>query len=464
MGNIDLMQISGIVLTVAVFAAMGILSGKRIKTKSDYYVGGRTFGTTSVAATTCGMYVGGGAVIGTAQLAFTNGFSGLYFSLGSCMALVCSGLFFSGRIRGSGHETIQEMVRSEFGQTAGMLATLLGILGFYINCISQFFSGISLIGTLFPGFSVFTSSLITAGLILVCVYMGGFLGMSLINVVKTAILMSTVLVAAVFILVTTSGLDTLTTQLPAAHLTVFPRGASQDLGSGLSTMLGIMCTQSTIQAIYAAKDNRSCRVGFVLGGLLLPVVGICCVLIGLYMRAAAPEIPSLQAFPQFVIMHTHGLVSGVILGTTLIAVASAGVSLVLGIASILVNNLYLRLKPQADTRGQLLFSRGVIIAILVITVIIINVGASDAVLQYNFLSMGLRCLVLLFPMCASLFLPGRVSRRFAIASIILGPVALLLGKYVIPLPFDCIFFGLMVNGAIMLIGLADQKLRGRKAS
>ncbi len=459
MGNIDSMQLAGILLTIAVFAAIGILSGKKIKTKSDYYVAGGRFGTISVAATTCGMYVGGGAVIGTAQLAFTNGFSGLYFSIGCCMALVCSGVFFSGRIRSSGHETIQEMVRGEFGQTAGLMATLLGILGFYINCISQFFSGISLVGALFPSFSVLTASLITAGLILVCVYMGGFLGMSLINVIKTAILAATVLIAAVFILWSTSGLSSLAGALPEEHLTAFPRGMNQDLGNALSVMLGIMSTQSTIQAIYAAKDNRSCKVGFVLGGLMLPVVGICCVLIGLYMRATAPEIPALQAFPQFIIMHTHGLVSGVILATTLIAVASAGVSLVLGIASILVNNLYLRLKPQAGTDGQLLFSRGVIIAILVITVVIINIGASDAVLQYNFLSMGLRCTVLFLPMCAALFLPGRVSRRFAIASIVLGPIALLLGKYVIPLPFDCIFLGLIVNGLIMLLGVIDQKRR-----
>ncbi|MGI6029447.1 MAG: sodium:solute symporter family protein [Candidatus Heteroscillospira sp.] len=459
MGNLDTMQLIGIVVTILAFAAIGILSGKRIKTKSDYYVGGRSFGTVSVAATTCGMYVGGGAVIGTAQLAFTDGFSGLYFSIGCCMALVCSGVLLSGRIRKGGCETIQEMIRGEFGQTAGLLATLLGILAFYINCISQFFSGISLIGAIFPDFSIFTASVITALLILVCVYMGGFLGMSLINVIKTAILMLTVGAAAVFILTTTGALSALPSPVPAAHLTPFPRGMNKDVGSSLSAMLGIMSTQSTIQAIYAAKSDKSCRVGFAIGGLLLPVVGICCVLIGVYMRSIAPDIPSLQAFPQFIIMHTHGLVSGIILATTLIAVATAGVSLVLGISGILVNNLYLRLKPDADTRGQLAFSRGVIVAILVISVIVINCGASDAVLQYNFLSMGLRSSVLFLPMCASLFLPGKISRRFATASIVLGPVALLLGKYALSLPFDCIFFGLMVNGAIMLLGYMDKKLK-----
>ena len=78
-------------------------------------------------------------------------------------------------------------------------------------------------------------------------------------------------------------------------------------------------------------------------------------------------------------------------------------------------------------------------------------------MQYNFLSMGLRCTVLFFPMCAYLFLPGKVSRRCVIASIVCGPISLLLGKFVLPLPFDCIFLGLAVCGGLMLLGCIDQR-------
>jgi SSS family solute:Na+ symporter len=460
MGN-DLWRAAGIALTVAVFSVIGLLSGRQVKTKADYYVAGRRFGTISVAATTAGMYIGGGALIGTAQLAFTNGFSGIYFSLGCFLALAGSGLFFSRRIRSGGQETIQEIVRGEYGRTAGALSTLLGLLGFYINCISQFFSGISLVGSILPGSSVLVSSLITAGLILVCVYMGGFLSMSLINVIKGTVLMATVLISAAFILITTHWLADLDAVLPANHLAVFPRGAGTDLGNCLSTALGIMSTQGTIQAIFAAKSDRACKRGFVLGGALLPVVGTCCVLIGMYMRSIAPEISSLETFPQFIIYHTHGLLSGVILATILIAVASAGVSIVLGISSILLNNFYLRLRPEASAKDQLRFSRILIVVILLLTIAIINTGASDSIMQYHFLSMGLRCTVLFLPMCAALFLPGKVSPRFACAAIVAGPLSLLTGKYLLRLPFDSIFFGLAVVTAVMLLGVLDQKRRVR---
>jgi len=457
----DFWRAAGIIFAIAAFSAIGVLSGRHVKTKADYYVAGRRFGALPMTATTAGMYLGGGALIGTAQLAFTNGFSGVYFSLGCLLALAGTGLFLSEKVRRGGQETIQEIVRNEFGRTAGVLSTLLGILAFYINCMSQFFSGISLVGSILPGASVLVSSLITAGLILVCVYMGGFLSMSLINIIKSVVLLTTALISAAFIFAATHHFADLAAALPAEHLTLFPRGAGTDVGNCLSSALGIISTQGTIQAIFAAKDDRSCKIGFTLGGLILPVAGACCMLIGMYMRATAPEINALEAFPQFIIRHTHGLLSGTLLATLLIAVASAGVSLVLGISSILVNNFYLRLRPDADTKSQLRFSRALIVLLLLLTVVIINTGASDSIMQYNFLSMGLRSTVLFLPMCAALFLPGKVSSRFACAAIVAGPISLLIGRYILKLPFDCMFFGMAAGAAVMLLGVLDQRRQAR---
>ena len=88
----DSMQLVGILVGIAVFAAIGILSGLKIKTKADYYIAGQSFGVVSVASSTAGMFIGGGCVIGTAQLAFTDGFSGVAFtaSLPSSVQLTSS--------------------------------------------------------------------------------------------------------------------------------------------------------------------------------------------------------------------------------------------------------------------------------------------------------------------------------------------------------------------------------------
>jgi hypothetical protein len=58
-------------------------------------------------------------------------------------------------------------------------------------------------------------------------------------------------------------------------------------------------------------------------------------------------------------------------------------------------------------------------------------------------------------MCAALFMPGKISPRFVIASIIMEPISILLAKYALSLPFDFIYFGMMVcaraNGAGALL-------------
>jgi len=456
MANVDTMQLFGMLFAIAVFSGIGIYSGKKVKTKNDYYVAGSSFGALSVAGTAAGLQVGSGTIIGTAQLAFTDGFSAIYFALGTAIAMIIMGVGLAGRIRRGGLQTIQEMVRFEYGSTACMLATVLGILGFYINNISHFLSGISLIGSVLP-LSTLTSSLIIGALILVCVCMGGFWGLSLINFLKTTILTLVVVTAAVAIFMSSGHYAELAAELPERYFTLFPRGANKDFGNFLSVMLGIMSTQTTMQCIFSAREVKDSRIGMFLGASLVPIVGFCSTIIGMYMRTVAPDIPSLQAFPRFVMMHTNGFVSGVILATALMAVATAGVSVMLAIAGILVNNIYVRIRPNADNREQLRFSRLAITGLLLLSITIINTGASDSIMQYSFLSMGLRSAVLFLPMMCAMFLPGKISPRFAIASIILGPVSLLLGKFAIPLPFDCIFFGLMVNCVIMLLGAFDKK-------
>ena len=80
----------------------------------------------------------------------------------------------------------------------------------------------------------------------------------------------------------------------------------------------------------------------------------------------------------------------------------------------------------------------------------------DLILNFAFMSMGLRAAVVFCPMTAALFFPGKVDRRLAIAAIIAGPVFVLIGN-LIGLPFDPLFLGLAVALILVLIGAAVKK-------
>ncbi|MBQ5584622.1 MAG: sodium:solute symporter family protein, partial [Ruminiclostridium sp.] len=76
--------------------------------------------------------------------------------------------------------------------------------------------------------------------------------------------------------------------------------------------------------------------------------------------------------------------------------------------------------------------------------------------DFGFLSMGLRGAVVFLPMCGGLWLKGKIPSRFALASIIGGPLAVLAGKF-LALPFDPLFLGMAVCLVIMAVGYGVGK-------
>ena len=94
---------------------------------------------------------------------------------------------------------------------------------------------------------------------------------------------------------------TTTESLHQRFTSLVARGASKDIGSGLSLILGVLSTQTYAQAIWSAKSNSTARKGALLSALLIPPIGIACILIGLYMRGhciTADEVAALQAMGQ----------------------------------------------------------------------------------------------------------------------------------------------------------------------
>ena len=69
-------------LTVALVIGGGIYSARSVKSAEGYSLGGRSAGVPLVAGSIAGTVVGGGATVGTAQLAYSMGLSAWWFTLG----------------------------------------------------------------------------------------------------------------------------------------------------------------------------------------------------------------------------------------------------------------------------------------------------------------------------------------------------------------------------------------------
>ena len=493
--------LAGIILVVGLILTVGLFSGRRVKDSSDFLSGGGRAGTFLVAGAIMGSLVGSQATMGTAQLSFQYGLSGWWFTLGCCFGCLGLGLLYSRKLRQSGCITELAIVTREYGSAAGGLSSVLCSVGIFISVFSQVIACAGLLSTLFPGTPLWAGALLSALLMGLYVIFGGAWGAGMGGVVKLLLLCGVSLMGLCCILIWSHGpaglwndlndllsgtaLGTIrqaatgvpnvtdTGALRSQFLSLTARGTVKDLSSGISLLLGVLCTQSYAQAIWSGKSDRAARNGALISGVAAPFIGLGGVAIGFFMRShymlraeadaliaagkALPDLPILEttirAMPTFALDHVPPLVAGIILGTLLITAVSGGAGLSFGMATILTRDILKRLSHRwDDPKGELRAVRACIGGVL-LTAVAVTVSLPDSLINdFGFLSMGFRACVLFLPMTAALWLPGRVDGRCVLFSMILAPCADILAK-VLALPGDPLLYGMAASLLFCAIGL-----------
>lgn len=452
-------HIVGIVATLLLIVGVGYMAGRGIKGAADFDSGGKS-GAVVVAGAIMGTLVGGSSTVGTAQLAYSYGLSAWWFTLGGGISCLFLAIFFVGPLRKSGCTTISGIISRAFGPRAGMLSSVLSSIGIFINLLAQLVAAQALITTLIPGVGLFPSTLFATALMAVYVIFGGVLAAGLVGVVKLILLYIAVIISGVLSVYLSGGFGNLWTALPQeTYFNLFARGFGTDAGAGLSLIFGVLSTQSYAQAVISGKSDRSARRGAVISAFMIPPIGVGGILVGYYMKLHYPGIVAAQAFPLFIMNHLPALLGGIILATILVAIVGTGAGLSLGISSVINNDIIKKSTHKFDDpKKSLAVSRVLILLVLAVGLVLTVIGVGDLILAFSFMSMGLRAAVVFMPLCAALFMPGRVPSGAAVAAIIAGPAAVLIGN-IIGLPFDSLFIGVGLAAVIVFTGA----LKGKKA-
>ena len=272
-------------------------------------------------------------------------------------------------------------------------------------------------------------------------------------------------VGAVLTLNLSGGFAALNAQLdPAQSWNLFYRGVGKDAGAGLALILGVITTQSYAQAIFSGRSDKAARQGALISAVMIPPIGIGGILIGLYMRVNYPELPARLAFPQFVIDFLPGLPAGMVLATLLIAVVGTGAGLALGISSIVSKDILPNLRRFGSwpdrAAGSLTFNRGCIVVVLLLACCLSTGALGDVILNFAFMSMGLRGAVIFVPLTCALWLSGKIDRFWMTAAILVGPLLVLICGLLPGLEIDPLFPGILASAVLAAIGF----LKGRKSS
>ncbi len=490
---IGLWHVLGIGITLALIIGIGIYSGSKVKNAADFATGGGKAGMWLVGGAIMGSLVSGQATVGTAQLAFTYGLSAWWFTLGSGIGCLLLAIAYVIPLRHSGNMTLLQIIGAEYGPKAEYLGSVLCSIGIFISVTAQILAASALLTTIFA-IPVWMAAGISVMLMACYVMFGGAWGAGLGGVAKLVLLYLSCIFGCILVLVATGGwssfMDFLQQTLIGTSLGnslgiatvsdfhgryfhLLARGASKDIGSGLSLILGILATQTYAQAIWSGKSDSAARKGSLLSAFLIPPIGIACIFIGLFMRghyitsaeiamlnqagqmvpAGMMEIASTaQVFPMFIVQYMPKLLGGMVLGTLLITIVGGGAGLSLGVATILVNDILQKVFVQfQEAKANLHATRMAILWVLAAGALLASFVPGAIINDFGFLSMGLRAAVVFIPLNCALFLSDKIDSKWILLAILSGPIAVLCGE-LLKLPFDSLFLGMLAALLCALCG------------
>lgn len=248
-------------LVIVSFCVIGISFSGKVKSAGDYAVAGRNSGTFGVAGIIMRALVAGGSTVGTVQMAYQWGLSGWWFTLGSGIGCALLGLRLAAPVRRSGLSTLPEFIERHYGHATALLTLTGSILGTLLSVVAQFLAGTALLRSVFPISQEISTALLSL-IILAFIFGGGLKSFSAIGNAKTILLYALLFLCCLTIASFGRTPGTLFRDLPSSPwFNLFGRGFAKDMSACVSLLVGILCTQIYMQAIFAASDEHTAKKG-----------------------------------------------------------------------------------------------------------------------------------------------------------------------------------------------------------
>lgn len=446
---------------LAAFVGTGIAVGSG--GKKDYSLGGRRAKAAGVTGILLGALVGGASTVGTVQMAYSYGLTAWWFTLGGGIGCLLLGLRFAAPLRRSEVTTIADYLEKSYGGRGAAIAftaTVSSSIGTFISICAQFLSCIALIRGVLP-LPAWAAALIAALSIWGFIAAGGIKSFSTLGTAKIFILYIVLVLCAGAAYYHSDGFAATAKALGfRPWFNIFGRGFVPELGYLASMIVGVFTTQIYIQSLAAAKDAAAARAGAFASAALMPPMGLLGTWIGLSVRARGVEIAPDKALSWFIMDSFPPLFGGLIWGGVLITVVGCAAGLILGIATNITKN-FIPKKIAARYASRDGAIQQALVAVMILVAALSGVGGSGSmILEWSFMSMGLRGAGTFFPFVLAVLGPGRLSPSWALASSVGGLAGMLLWA-MSGMPQDPLFAGLAVSALCVAAGTFSGRGKAR---
>src|SRR5215471_5301642 len=222
-GALPLFNLYAIVLAVivAVLLWVSLSQIRKVKTKADYLVAGRTLPWYVLVFTLLSSWIGSGSLFGGAENAFHNGFSALWQSAGGWAGLLVI-VFVAPRARKFAQFTIPDLLETRYNTAARVLGTIAILFAFTAIASYQFRGG-SHVLRLAYGIDRDTGMYMIAGFVILFTALAGMTSVAYLDVVIGLLATFTCIAAIPLLLSRVGGWSGLHDRLPPEYFQIFGR-------------------------------------------------------------------------------------------------------------------------------------------------------------------------------------------------------------------------------------------------
>jgi SSS family solute:Na+ symporter len=425
-------------ITVLAYLAVliGISSYRsfRIQNQKDFMVGGRSASTLFMVMTLIATWTGSGSLIGGAGLAYRQGFSELWFSLGAWLAVILI-YWLAGRVRNIAEYTLPDLLEKRYNRLARILGSITLIIG-CTTIVGYQFKGGAFVLELTSGIPKDHGILILAGIVILLTSLAGMKSIMSLDLLNGIMILLGICIALPLLIIDLGGPSEIIAKLPETHTHILGgHSFIWAIAVALPVFFLLLGEPSMYQKFFSAKDAQTARrsaIGWIIG-IVLVDAAICTM--GVLGHLKFPQLGE-QGNAERIILDIarFGLPTwaGCILLTASMAIVfSTANSFLLAPATNITHDLVKKHWPNIDEKKVVIINR--------LSIVLLGALACLLLTQFpNVLSMSLTAYTMigaaLTPAILAAFFWKRVTTAGGITSILGGMIATIVTKLLIDVP------------------------------
>lgn len=447
-----------ILIYLLLICLVGFIGSKRAKTADDYIVAGRRLGFFMYFGCITAVILGGASTIGTSQLGYEYGISGMWLVTMLGMGILSIGVFLVKKIFGLKVLTISELLGQRYDSNTRIISAVVASIYALMVTVTQIIA-IGTIVHVLLGWSETTSMLVVGLIVVAYTIIGGMWAVSMTDILQFVIMtIGIIFIFLPFSLYEAGGITGLRANLPASYFNVTTIGIETIIQYLFLFCLGIIVGQDIWQRVFTARSKQVARWGSISSGIYSVIYAFSVSIIGMCALVVLPDLTNSQlsfaSLAQYIL--PSGLL-GLVLSAVLAALMSTASGTLLASSTLISNDIIKKYSKNDISEDRFLNISRLTTATIGFISMLIALWIKEVLVALD-IAYAILSGALFFPIILGLFWK-KANSRAALISIIFSSIVIFIGLAVKGISStDPIMYGLIVSFILMIaISLLSPK-------